>query len=303
MPHDHHHAGHNHTPKDFSATFAIAAALNISLVVLQVVFGLLSHSVALLADAGHNAGDALGLLFAWGAHVLSKRTPTPRYTYGFRSASILASLLNAAILLIATGAIAVEAVRRFFEPAPVEGLTVIMVAAIAIVLNGVAALLLMTGKQDLNIRGAFLHMVADAGVSVGVVIAGVLIYFTGWNRIDPATSLVISGVIVWGTWGLLRESASLSLNAMPAEIHPNKVRDYLEGLPGVERIHDLHVWAMSTTETALTCHLVIPSGHPGDAFIESVCHELHDRFRIDHPTLQIELGDAGECGLAPDHRV
>jgi cobalt-zinc-cadmium efflux system protein len=303
MPHDHHHAGHNHASKDFSATFAIAAALNIGLVALQVVFGLLGHSMALLADAGHNAGDALGLLFAWGAHVLAKRTPTPRYTYGFRSASILASLLNAVILLIATGAIAVEAVRRFLEPAPVQGLTVIAVAAIAIVLNGVAALLLMAGKHDLNVRGAFLHMIADAGVSFGVVIAGVLIYFTGWNWIDPVTSLVISGVIVWGTWGLLRESASLSLNAMPAEIHPNKVRGYLEGLPGVERIHDLHVWAMSTTETALTCHLVIPRGHPGDAFIEGVCHELHDRFRIEHPTLQIELGDAGECALSPEHTV
>jgi cobalt-zinc-cadmium efflux system protein len=297
--HDH---VHGHAPKDFGAAFAIAATLNIALVIIQIVYGLLGHSVALLADAGHNAGDALGLLLAWGAHVLSRRRPTQHYTYGFRSASILATFLNSVILLIATGAIAVEAIRRFFEPAPVEGMTVIVVAAIAIVLNAVAASVLMGGQHDLNIRGAFLHLVADAGVSFGVVVAGAAIMLTGWNWIDPAVSLLISGVIVWGTWGLLRDSVNLSLDAVPSDITPSAVRSFLERSRGVERIHDLHIWAMSTTETALTCHLVMPSGHPGDAFIGDVCHELHHRFGIAHSTLQIETGQ-GACALEPEHVV
>jgi cobalt-zinc-cadmium efflux system protein len=298
-PHDH---GHSHAPKDFGTAFAIAAALNVALVVIQIVYGLLGHSVALLADAGHNAGDALGLLLAWGAHVLSKRQPTQRYTYGFRSASILASLLNAVILLVATGAIALEAVRRFAEPSAVEGMTVIVVAAIAILLNALAAWLLTGGKSDLNIRGAFLHLVADAAISFGVVIAGVAIMLTGWSWIDPLVSLLISGAIVWGTWGLLRDAVNMSLDAVPSTIKPTDVRNYLEQLPGVERIHDLHIWAMSTTETALTCHLVIPAGHSGDSFITEVCHELHHKFGIAHPTLQIEQGD-GVCALEPEHVV
>jgi cobalt-zinc-cadmium efflux system protein len=214
----------------------------------------------------------------------------------------LASLLNAVILLVATGAIAIEAVRRFFEPAPVEGLTVIVVAAIAIVLNAVAAWVLIGGRSDLNIRGAFLHLVADAGVSFGVVIAGAAIMLTGWSWIDPAVSLVISGVIVWGTWGLLRDAVNLSLDAVPSDIKPSEVRGYLEGLRGVERIHDLHIWAMSTTETALTCHLLMPGGHPGDSFIADVCRALRQRFGIEHPTLQIELGE-GACELEPAHVV
>jgi cobalt-zinc-cadmium efflux system protein len=299
-PHDEH--GHSHAPKDFGTAFAIATALNVALVVFQVVFGLLGHSVALLADAGHNAGDAFGLLLAWGAHVLAKRQPTSRYTYGFRSASILASFLNAVILFIATGAIAVEAIRRFFEPSSVEGMTVIVVAAIAIVLNAVAAWVLMAGKNDLNIRGAFLHLVADAGVSFGVVVAGAIILLTGWNWVDPIVSLMISIGIVWGTWGLLRESVNLTLDAVPFDIKPSQVKEFLEKLPGVERLHDLHIWAMSTTEAALTCHLVIPSGHPGDSFLSDACHELHQRFGIQHPTLQIESGD-NVCALEPEHVV
>ena len=234
--------------------------------------------------------------------MLSRRRPTQHYTYGFRSASILASFLNAVILFIATGAIAVEAIRRFFEPAPVEGMTVIVVAAIAIVINGVAAWVLIGGQHDLNIRGAFFHLVADACVSFGVVVAGAAIMLTGWNWIDPAVSLLISGVIVWGTWGLLRDSVNLSLDAVPSDITPSAVRSFLEGSEGVERIHDLHIWAMSTTETALTCHLVIPSGHPGDTFIVDVCHELHHRFGIAHSTLQIETGE-GACALEPEHVV
>jgi cobalt-zinc-cadmium efflux system protein len=284
--------------------FAIATALNVGLVAVQVFYGIVAHSVALLADAGHNFGDALGLVIAWGAHVLAGLNPTSRYTYGFRSASILAALLNGVILLVATAAIAWEAIGRFVEPGEVAGLTVMVVAAIGIIINGLAAWLLMSGhKSDLNIRGAFLHMVADAAVSFGVVIAGGVILLTGWNWLDPTVSIVISAIIIWGTWGLLREGINHALSAVPAEIDPEEVAKYLRGLPGVEAIHDLHVWAMSTTETALTCHLVMPKGHPGDEFLREVDQQLHDKFAIAHPTLQIELGDVGMCKLAPEHVV
>ena len=303
--HDHgHHGGHIHAPKDFGPMFAAATALNVGLVAVQVFYGIAAHSVALLADAGHNFGDALGLVIAWGAHVVAKLNPTSRYTYGFRSASILAALLNGVILLVATGGIAWEAIQRFFEPGEVAGLTVMVVAAIGIVINGLSAWLLMAGqKSDLNIRGAFLHMVGDAAVSLGVVVAGGVIILTGWNWLDPTVSLAISAVIVWGTWGLLREAVNHSLDAVPSEIDPKKVAKYLSDLPGVEAIHDLHVWAMSTTETALTCHFVMPKGHPGDEFLQELYHQLHDKFEIAHPTLQIELGDAGACKLAPEHVV
>src|SRR5215813_7595619 len=295
---------HVHAPKDFGAAFAIATALNVGLVAIQVVYGIAAHSVALLADAGHNSGDALGLMIAWGAHVLARLNPTLRYTYGFRSASILAALLNGVILLVATGAIAWEALRRLFEPGEVAGMTVMLVAAVGIVINALSAWLLMAGqKSDLNIRGAFLHLVADAAVSLGVVVAGGVILLTGWNWLDPAVSIAISLVIVWGTWRLLREAVNQSLSAVPADIEPADVARYLGELPGVSAIHDLHVWAIGTTETALTCHLVMHGGHPGDRFLQAVYHDLHDRFGIAHPTLQIELGDADLCKLAPDHVV
>src|SRR5262245_21187683 len=301
--HQHDHR-HTHTPKNFGPMFAIATALNVALVVVQFFYGIVAHSVALLADAGHNFGDALGLVIAWGAHVLARLNPTARYTYGFRSASILAALLNGVILLVATGAIASEAIGRFFEPSEVAGMTVMIVAAVGILINGLAAWHLMSGqKSDLNIRGAFLHMVADAAVSLGVVIAGGLILLTGWNWLDPAVSIAISFVIVWGTWSLLREAINHSLDAVPAEIDPKQVATFLIGLPGVKGIHDLHVWAMSTTDTALTCHLVMPGGHPGDAFLQKVCDQLHHKFEIGHPTIQIELADAGACKLEPDHVV
>jgi len=284
--------------------FAVATALNVGLVAVQVFYGIAAHSVALLADAGHNFGDALGLLIAWGAYALAKLDPTTRYTYGFRSASILAALLNGVILLVATGAIAWEAIQRFFEPGEIAGLTVMIVAGVGIVTNGISAWLLMAGqKGDINIRGAFLHMVGDAAVSLGVVIAGGIIILTGWNWLDPTVSIVISAVIVWGTWGLLREAVNRSLDAVPSEIDPKEVAKFLSAVSGVEAIHDLHIWAMSTTETALTCHLVMPKGHPGDEFIGELCHQLHDKFKIVHPTLQIELGDAGVCKLAPEHVV
>jgi cobalt-zinc-cadmium efflux system protein len=305
--HDHaahaHDHGHSHAPKDFGFIFAVVTALNIGLVVLQVVFGVMANSVALLADAGHNFGDALALLLAWGAHVMCKATPTRRYTYGFRSASILAALANGVILLVATGAIAWEAIHRFSEADEVAGMTVMIVAALGIVINGVSAWLLMAGQAgDLNIRGAFLHLVGDALVSVGVVVAGGLILLTGWHWIDPAASLVISAVIVWSTWGLLRNAVNLSLAAVPHGINPDAVRAYLEGLPGVTCIHDLHIWAMSTTETALTVHLVMPQGQAGDDFLRQLSQELHHRFEIDHPTVQVEI-DGDGCKLAPDHVI
>lgn len=315
MAHDHHHDhdGHNHAhsghrhahaPKDFGAIFALATSLNVVLVVAQVVYGIKANSVALLADAGHNFGDVIGLLIAWGAHALAKLGPTSRYTYGFCSATIFAALLNGVILLVATGGIAWEAIERLFNPNPVAGQTVMIVAAIGIVVNGFSAWLLMTGQHgDLNVRGAFLHMLGDAAVSFGVVIAGSLILATGWFWLDPVVSLLVAAVIVWGTWGLLREAVSRSLAAVPAEIDPKQVTEYLRGLPGVTTIHDLHVWAMGTTEAALTCHLVMPNGHPGDVFLQDVCQRLKSKFGIAHPTLQIELGNAGTCALAPEHVV
>jgi cobalt-zinc-cadmium efflux system protein len=298
----HNHTAHAHAPKKFGLPFAVGAILNFGLVAAQFFYGIYAHSIALIADAGHNLGDALGLLIAWGAYVLARWEPTDRYTYGFRSASILAALVNAAILLIATGAIVWEALRRFAEPPPVAAPTVMVVASIAIVVNLVSAWLLRGGEHDLNIRGAFVHLLADAAVSVGVVAAAAIILLTGWHWVDPAVSLLISGVIVWGTWGLLKSAVTLSLQAVPGGIEPSDVRQYLEMLPGVSSVHDLHVWAMSTTETALTCHLVIPGGAPGDEFINRICDELHRRFGIAHPTIQIETGDRA-CRLAPSHVV
>ena len=304
--HDHGaHAGHGHShaPASFGHAFAIAAALNITLVVAQIVFGVLAHSVALLADAGHNFGDVLGLLLAWGAHGMAQWRPTKRYTYGFRSASILAALFNGLILVMATGAIAWEAIRRLFEPGPVGGTTVMVVAAIGIVVNGASAFLLMAGRQhDLNIRGAFLHMVGDAAISFGVVVTGAAIAVTAWDWLDPLASLVISAFIVWTTWGLLSESFKLSLAAVPEDIDQAKVEQYLKGLPGVREVHDLHIWAMSTTETALTAHLVRPGADLDDAFLSAAEDMLARRFGIHHCTLQVEKGDQA-CRLAPDHVV
>jgi cobalt-zinc-cadmium efflux system protein len=301
--HDHGH-GHSHEVRDFGFAFAVATLLNFALVAAQVFYGLAANSIALLADAGHNFGDALGLLLAWAAYMVGRWRPTERHTYGFRSASILAALSNSVLMLIATGAIAVEAIRRFYEPSEVAGLTVMVVAAAGIVTNGLSAWLLMAGRKgDLNVRSAFAHMVADAAVSLGVVVAGAVIWFTGWIVIDPIMSLVISAVIVWGTWGLLRESLQLSMDAVPAGIEPADVRTYLEQRPGVASIHDLHIWAMSTTENALTVHLVMPKGHPGDDCLVELCHDLKRRFGIQHPTFQIELGDAAECALAPEQVV
>jgi cobalt-zinc-cadmium efflux system protein len=291
--------GHNHAPKDFGFAFAVGTALNLGFVILEAAYGFIANSMALLADAGHNLSDVFGLLMAWGASVLVKRAPTSRFTYGFGASSILAALANAIFLLVAIGAIAWEAVQRLGTPEPVASRTVMIVAAIGIAVNGVTAWLFASGgKNDVNIRGAFLHMAADALISLGVVAAGFAMLLTGWLWLDPVVSLVIAAIIVYGTWGLLRESAGLAMHAVPPGIDPERVRDHLAQLPGVARIHDLHIWPMSTTETALTCHLVMPEGHPGDAFLERAAETLHAKFEIAHATLQIEHTECGGCCLS-----
>lgn len=300
-PHDHSHA---HAPTSFGRAFALGAALNIGFVVVEAVFGILSNSTALLADAGHNLSDVFGLLVAWGASLLSQRAPTARYTYGLGSSSILAALFNAVFLLIAVGAIAWEAIQRFTHPAPVAATTVMIVAAVGIAINGVTAWMFASGRKgDINIRGAFLHMATDAAVSAGVVVAALLILLTGWEWIDPAVSLVICAIIVWGTWGLLRDSVRMSLAAVPQTVDAAGVSAYLRELPGVTQLHDLHIWPVSTTETALTCHLVMPGGHPGDRFLMETAHALAHRFAIGHATIQIETDEATFCALAPDEVV
>jgi cobalt-zinc-cadmium efflux system protein len=302
--HDHgHHHGHSHAPATFGTAFGVATLLNISLVIVQAAYGVLAHSMALLADAGHNAGDVLALILAWGSHAIAQKHPTERYTYGFRSTSIMAALINATILLIVTGAIAWAAIERLVAPQPVGGVTVMVVAAFAIAINGAAAAILARGnRNDLNVYGAFLHLMADAAVSAGVVVAGLIILVTGWLWVDPVASLVISAVIVWSTWGLLRDAAKMSLQGVPPQIDPGAVRGYLQSLPAVVEVHDLHIWPMSTTETALTCHLVMPEGFPENDFLDVVYVDLHERFGIGHPTIQIERGDR-PCKLSPAHIV
>ncbi|MGT2481627.1 cation diffusion facilitator family transporter [Methylobacterium oryzae CBMB20] len=299
--HSHGHAGHSHAPASFGKAFAIGTALNVGFVLFEALYGVLGNSVALLADAGHNLSDVLGLVVAWVATVLARRAPTSRYTYGMKGSSILASLFNAVFLLVAVGAIGWEAIQRIGEPAPVAGKTVMVVAAIGILVNGITAWLFASGaKGDINIRGAFLHMAADAAVSAGVVLAGLVILYTGWTWLDPVVSLVIVAVIVWSTWGLLRDSLAMSLAAVPPGIDPTAVRHHLEALQGVTALHDLHIWSMSTTETALTAHLVIPDGHPGDGFLMDAAKRLRERFGIGHITLQVETEPDNGCALAPD---
>jgi cobalt-zinc-cadmium efflux system protein len=310
--HDHqdhghaHHGHHHHVPIDgLGAVFALATALNLGFVVIEGVFGVVSNSMALLADAGHNFSDVLGLIAAWTANALAQRRPTQRYTYGLRSSSILAALANAIILLIAVGGIAVEATQRLFSPEPVGGLTVMIVAGAGVVINGLSALLLMRGSRgDLNVKSAFAHMVSDAVVSLGVVASGGIILLTGLLWLDPVTSIVIALVIVIGTWNLLRHSLDMALHAVPPGIDPAKVRHHLADVVGVTAVHDLHIWPMSTTTTALTCHLVMPGGHPGDAVLAHVADELRERFAIEHATIQVETGDPEHpCVLVPDHVV
>ena len=307
--HDHHGHGHGalghvHAPANFGRAFLIGIILNIGFVVAEVVYGLLGGSVALLADGAHNLTDVFGLAAAWLATVLARRPPSPRFTYGLGRSTILAALTNAVLLLLATGAILLEAVRRLVSPEPVASLTVMTVAIIGIVINGASAALFASGRKgDINIRGAFQHMLADMLVSVGVVIAALVISITGWNRVDPVVSIIIALVIVAGTWGLLRQSLGMTMDAVPEGLDAARVRGYLQSLPGVTDVHDLHIWSMSTTEIALTGHLVMPGSHPGDAFLRETCEHLQRRFRIGHATLQIEIDGEGMCRLAPEHVV
>lgn len=301
----HHHHEHAHTPKNYNRAFIIGIVLNTGFVAVEAFYGIFANSLALLADAGHNLSDVLGLVLAWGASILSRRLPTNRHTYGLRRSSILAALFNAIFLLLVTGAIAWEAIQRFYTPSEVAGGVVMSVAAVGIAINTITALMFASGRdRDLNIKGAFLHMAADAIVSLGVVLAGVAIVATGWLWFDPVVSLIIVAVIVFGTWQLLRDSVNLALDGVPAGIELLAVRTYLEQIAGVAEVHDLHIWAMSTTETALTVHLVMPQGCPSDAFLTQICKQLHDLFGIEHATIQVETGDRNyPCTLAPHHRV
>lgn len=284
---------HQHHPQNYNLIFGIGVLLNVAFVVIEAVFGILANSMALLADAGHNLSDVLGLLMAWGANFLSAVQPTHKKTYGLRSTTIIAALLNALFLFVTVGGIAWESIRRIYEPSPVASKTVIIIAAIGVIINTATALLFMAGrKTDLNIRGAFLHMAADAGVSAGVVVAGIGIALTGWVIIDPSVSLIIAAMILIGTWGLFRESLNLTFHGVPTGISTRDVYDYLRQLPGVTAVHDLHIWAMSTKENALTAHLVKPVPENDDALLVQIRDELHDKFGVEHVTIQLERSEA-----------
>jgi cobalt-zinc-cadmium efflux system protein len=292
--HAHGHGGHAHGPVNGSLdrAFALGVVLNLGFVAVEALAGWRGNSLALLADAGHNLSDVLSLLLAWGATVLSRRAPSQRHTYGLRRTSILAALANALLLLGAVGAIAWEAIQRFNEPHPVEEVLVLVVATLGIIINTGTALLFLKGRHDVNVRGAFLHMAADAAVSVGVVLAALAQMWTGWLWLDPATSLAIAAVIAVSTWGLFRESLDFALDAVPAHIDPTGVSAYLRQLPGVSEVHDLHIWGLSTTEIALTAHLVMPEGPADDALLARINRELLQQFGIHHSTVQVEQGHA-----------
>ena len=284
--------------------FPLAVLLNLAFVVAEVAAGVISGSMALLADAGHNFSDVLSLLLAWGASVLAARPPSARFTYGFKSSSILAAIANAALLWVALGAILVETIRRFSDPSPVAGTTMMAVAGLGIAINGASAFLFAKGrKQDLNLRAAFQHLLADAAVSAGVVLAGLLVVLTGRDWIDPVTSLAITGAIAWGSWSLLRDAVKMGLLAVPDDIDESAVRSFLAAQPGVSAVHDLHIWPMSTTETALTAHLVMPGGNPGDGFLLGLAHALVHDFGIGHPTIQVETLGGEDCELESERVV
>lgn len=306
--HSHAHAGgahrHDHAPQSFGTAFAIAIGLNILIVVGEVVVGIVGHSVALIADAGHNLSDVLGLCAAFAAMLFSRRSPTARFTYGFGGTSVLAALFNAITLLVVTGALSWEAIRRFFRPEDVAASLVMATAAAAIVINGVSAYLLAPGKEgDLNVRAAVAHLAADAAVAAGVLVGAFVIKLTGWAWVDPLLSLIINATIIVGTWSLLRESVVLSLAGVPRLVRQDEVRGFLSGLPGVTAFHDLHIWPVSTSEAAMTVHLIMPEGHPGDDFLVETCRTLREVHRIGHATLQIETSTDTNCALAPDHVV
>jgi len=309
MPHDHHHHDHghhrHHHATDFGRAFLAGIALNTIFVVAEIFWGLKANSLALLADAGHNISDVLGLALAWLATIMSRRQPFGRFTYGMGGSSIMAATANAVILLLAVGAIGWESLLRLTNPAPAVAGIMMSVAAFGVVINGATALLFMSGrKENLNVQGAFLHMAGDAAIALGVVISGAVILKTGWLWLDPLASLVISILIVMGTAGLLKESFSMSMQAVPRSIDAAAVKNFLRRLPYVKEVHDLHIWALSTTETACTVHLVTPGGHPGDDCLKEIAYHLEHDFRISHTTIQIEIGASGkECPLSPDHVV
>jgi cobalt-zinc-cadmium efflux system protein len=304
--HGHHHGhqhghqhGHHHGPTSHGRAFAVGIVLNSAFVVVEATFGFLSGSMALVADAGHNLSDVLALVIAWGASIAAQRPPSARFTWGYKSSTILAALANAALLLLAIGAISFEAVNRLINPVEPQGETMIWVAGLGIVINTATALMFLRGRaHDINIRGAFLHMAGDALVSLGVVVAGGLILLTGALWIDPVASLVIVAVIGWGTWDLLQGSVKLALHGVPDSVDEAAVRAFLSGLPGVASLHDLHIWPMSTTETALSAHLVMPGGHPGDAFLHELAEELEHHHHVGHVTVQVETGVVGCAGCA-----
>lgn len=297
MSHDHsHHGHHHHGPADFGRAFAIGIALNLAFVLAEAILGLMADSLALFADAAHNFSDVLALAVAWGASRLSRWHPTDKYTYGFRRSSILAALLNALLLLVAIGGIIWEAIGRLVNPVSADASIIIGVAALGVVINTATAFLFVAGrKSDLNIRGAFLHMVADAAVSVGVVVAGLLIAATGFEAIDPIVSVVVAAVIFVGTWGLLRESLDLAIDAVPESIDSKEVISFLASLPTVRDVHHVHIWGLSTTDVALTAHLVLSQRDEDDVLLERIRDELHQRFNINHATVQLESSVSGTC--------
>ena len=286
----HHH--HHHATPDYNRAFAVGVALNVIFVVIEFSFGVIADSLALITDAGHNLSDVMGLLLAWGASYLAGKQPSLRRTYGYSRATILASMFSGLLLLAAVAVISWEAVQRFLEPAEPAGQTIMIVAAIGVVINSITAWFFVSGKDhDLNIRGAYLHMAADALVSLGVVVSGFLIWRYGLKWFDPLSSLIIAAVIFWSTWGLLRDSLNLSIDAVPRDLDPKKVREWLLQQPGVEAMHDLHIWPMSTTDTALTVHLLMPEPPTGDAYLHELAGRLNERFGISHATFQLERGD------------
>lgn len=303
------HESHDHAPGHVhgapasvgSRRFAWAVVLNLAFVAIEAGYGLWSGSLALLADAGHNLGDVFALGLAWGAHVLASRAPTPRRTYGLRRGTILASLASAILLLIAVGVIGGEAVGRLRDPAELPARLIMVVAGIGVVFNTATALLFVHHQNDLNVRAAFVHMAADAAISLGVVGGGALMLATGWTWVDPAVSLFIGAMVAIGAFGLLRESLSLAFDSVPRGIDPDAVRAFLQEQRGVADVHDLHIWAMSTTETALTAHLLVPDEPFGDACLHAAVEGLHHRFGIQHATLQVERGDdVTPCHAAQD---
>ncbi|MBW2519037.1 MAG: cation transporter [Deltaproteobacteria bacterium] len=291
MPHD-----HTHQINDYNRAFAIGLVLNLIFVAIEFSYGIAAESLALIADAGHNLSDVFSLLLAWAAVLLASRDATEKRTYGFRKGTIIASLASAMLLLVALGGIAWEAIGRFSQPQAVKGMTVIVVASVGVVINTITALLFLSGqKRDLNIRGAFLHMAADAGISLGVVVSGIMIIATDWRLIDPIVSLLIVAVILCGTWPLLRDSLNLAIDAVPQHIDMPEIKNYLAGLENVSRIHDLHVWPLSTTDVALTVHLTVDKDVLPKDFLSNIQQQLHDRFEIEHSTIQVERHDDVPC--------